>query len=91
MPHNTISPLITEVCQAIIDEYNDEVIACPSTQADWRNVVERVGARRNFHNALGAIGITHIALSKLRKNSGSISFRGGVGGGVVTGDQLLVH
>ena len=36
--YNTINLLIPEVCQVIIDEYNDEVIACPTTQADSRNV-----------------------------------------------------
>ena len=29
---NTISVIILEVCQAIVEEYNDEVITCPPLQ-----------------------------------------------------------
>ena len=31
VPHNTISLLITKVCQAIIEEYKVEVMQCPTT------------------------------------------------------------
>ena len=30
-PHNTISLLIPKVCQAIIEEYKDEMMECPTT------------------------------------------------------------
>ena len=36
--HNTISQLIRKVCQAIIDEYKDEVMKCPTTPEEWRAI-----------------------------------------------------
>ncbi len=33
--HNTISSIVRDVCQAIIDEYAREVIAAPTTEAEW--------------------------------------------------------
>ena len=38
VPHNTMSVCIREVCQALIDEYNDECIQCPTTAAEWREI-----------------------------------------------------
>ena len=38
MPHNTISIVVREVCQAIIDEYIDEVMTCPITPDGWREI-----------------------------------------------------
>ena len=35
VPHNTMSLFIPEVCQAIIDEYKDEVMKCPTTPDGW--------------------------------------------------------
>jgi hypothetical protein len=34
VPSNTMSMFVPEVCQAIIDEYAAEVIACPTTPAE---------------------------------------------------------
>ena len=36
MPHNTISLLIAKVFQATINEYNDDVMKCPTTPEEWR-------------------------------------------------------
>ena len=44
VPHNTISLLVKEVCEAIIAEYADEVISFPTTPEEWRQVAERFGA-----------------------------------------------
>ena len=45
VPHNTISLLIPEVCEAIIQEYSDEVISCSPTPDEWREVAQQFGAR----------------------------------------------
>ena len=36
MPHNTISLLIAKVFPATINEYNDDVMKCPTTPEEWR-------------------------------------------------------
>ena len=46
VPHNTISLLITKVCQAIIDEYKDEVMKCPITPEEWRAISSDKYAKR---------------------------------------------
>ena len=73
VPHNTISLFIPEVCEAIIDEYSDEMISCPTTQEEWREVAQQFGTRWNFHHALGAIDGKHIAI-KAPKNTGSLYY-----------------
>ena len=73
VPHNTISLMIPQVYQAIIDEYTDEVISCPTSQHEWNQVAEHFGSRWNFHHALGAIDGKHIAM-KAPKNSGSLYY-----------------
>ena len=71
VPSNTISLIITEVCQAIIDEYRDEMIQCPSTSEEWKEKAEEFGVRWNFGHALGALDVKHLAARKPR-NSGSM-------------------
>lgn len=36
VPHNTISLCVREVCQAIINEYKDECMQCPTTVEELR-------------------------------------------------------
>ena len=36
--HNTISLFIPEVCQALIDKYEDEVFAFPTNADEWKEV-----------------------------------------------------
>ena len=36
VPHNTISIIVREVCQAIVDEYLDEMMSTPTTETGWR-------------------------------------------------------
>ena len=45
VPHNTISLLIPKVCQAIIDEYKDEVMKCPTTPEEWRAISDKFARR----------------------------------------------
>ncbi|KAK8406340.1 hypothetical protein O3P69_007203 [Scylla paramamosain] len=41
IPHNIQSLVAKEVCQAIIDEYADEVMVCPSTPEGSRAVADK--------------------------------------------------
>jgi len=58
--HNTISLLIPEVCQAIIDKY--EVFAFPTNPDEWREVAQKYDERWNFHHTCGALDGKHVAI-----------------------------
>ncbi len=60
--HNTISSIVKDVCQAIIDEYAREVIAAPTTEAKWLQIADLFSSRWNFHNCLGAMDGKPIAI-----------------------------
>jgi hypothetical protein len=38
--HNTISSIVAETCEAIIEEYMEEVMTCPSTPDEWKQVAK---------------------------------------------------
>ena len=48
---STIVRLIPEVCQAIVDEYKDEVIQSPTTKDEWRVIADGF-LSAHLHNAL---------------------------------------
>jgi len=73
VPINTISIFVPEVCEAIQNEYAKDVIQCPSTPAEWRNISARFASRWNFQNCVGALDGKHIALACPAK-SGSIYY-----------------
>ena len=60
VPHNTISLLIPKVCQAIIDEYKDEVMKCPTTAEEWRAISDTFAERWNFPHTCGALDGMHV-------------------------------
>lgn len=55
VPPNTISGIVYETCEAIIAEYLNEVVVCPSTPEGWREVANGFSRRWKFHNTSGAI------------------------------------
>ena len=61
VPHNTISIVVREVCEAIIHEYRDEMLAPPQTAAEWREITDNWLNRWNFPHVVGAIDGKHIA------------------------------
>lgn len=63
VPHNTISKLIREVCDAIVDEFAPEVMPCPSSPEEWKPITDQFSKRWNFHNCVGAIDGKHVALT----------------------------
>ncbi len=71
--HNTISSIVRDFCQAIIDEDAREVIAAPITEAEWVQIADLFSSWWNFHNCLGAMDRKHIAI-KCPKGGGSLYF-----------------
>ena len=75
--HNTISLFVPEVCDAICEEYRDEVLVMPSTPDGWREVAKGFGLRWNFHHACGAIDGKHVKIRKpARSGSAYFNYKG---------------
>ena len=70
---NTISKIVREVAQAIIDEFGEEVLMPPLTEEGWLQVAEKFSTRWNFHHTLGALDGKHVAI-KRPSNSGSLYY-----------------
>ena len=70
--HNTISVIVTQICEAILAEYGDGVMQCPCTSDAWKQVAAEFSSRWNFHHTLGAIDGKHVAI-RCPKNGGSLS------------------
>ena len=60
VPHNTMSLFIPEVCEAIISEYKDEVMQCPTTPDEWRAIAYKFMERWNFSHTSGALDGKHV-------------------------------
>lgn len=70
LPPNTISKVVREVCQAIVDAYRDELLTAPQTEEEWRNISDKWLEKWNFPHVIGAIDGKHIAM-RAPANSGS--------------------
>ena len=70
VPHNTISLVVREVVKALIEEYTDELLFCPTTEQGWRDLADQWYQRWNFPHTVGAIDGKHVAC-KAPPKSGS--------------------
>lgn len=70
VPHNTISLFIPEVCEAIIAEFAQDVMTCPTTPDQWGSIARKFSQRWNFHHCVGALDGKHIAM-RCPANGGS--------------------
>nr|XP_022907550.1 uncharacterized protein LOC111419040 [Onthophagus taurus] len=61
VPKCTISNFIPEVCQAIYDALKD-FIKVPSSEQEWKNIIQGFSTRWNFPNCAGALDGKHIIL-----------------------------
>ena len=73
VPHNTISLIVREVCQAIIDEYVQDVMPVPTEPQKWLEISEGFITRWNFPNTLGALDGKHVSC-KCPPCSGSLYY-----------------
>jgi len=62
------------VVNAIIEEYTDELLFCPTTEQGWRDLADKWYQRWNFPHTVGAIDGKHVAC-KAPPNSGSEFYR----------------
>ena len=53
---------MSEVSNAIYEEYKDELFGLPMDSDQWRAVAQRFGTKWNFHHCCGAIDGKHIDL-----------------------------
>jgi hypothetical protein len=69
----SITRIIPLVCQAIVVEFKDEVIACPTTPQEWRPITDAFQQKWNVPHACGALDGKHVRIRKPPK-SGSLYF-----------------
>jgi hypothetical protein len=66
---SSVVNFIPEVCDAIYEEYEAEVMRCPNSEQEWRAVAEGFHRKWNFPHAIGALDRKHInyRLSRARR------------------------
>jgi len=70
---NTICLIIRQVCDALVEEFGQEVIAAPTTPEEWQPIADQFSQRWQFHHCLGALDGKHIAIKK-PNNAGSVYY-----------------
>ena len=64
VPQNTICFAVKEVCQAIVEEYKDELMTCPTSLDGWRKIAGDIYSKWNFPHCLGALNGKHVAMKE---------------------------
>ena len=64
VPSNTLSIVVREVCNAIIDEYADEVMTPPNNPDEWKAIADHFMRRWHFPHCCGALDGKYIAIKK---------------------------
>ena len=55
VPHNSISVMVKELCEAIFEEHGDEVMVNPTTPNGWRQLSHKFYAKWNILHACSSI------------------------------------
>lgn len=71
--HNTISKIVRDVAEAIIEEFGQDLLSPPVTADKWQEVAAKFERRWNFPHVLGAIDGKHVAI-RCPKSTGSIYY-----------------
>ena len=70
---STICKFVPQVCKAILKEFQQEYLVCPTDPEDWKKIEERFRNRWNVSHSVGSLDGKHIAIKK-PKRSGSEYF-----------------
>ena len=62
VPQNIICLAVKEICQAIVEEYKDELMTCPTTPDGWRKIASDFYSKWNGPHCIGALGGESIAI-----------------------------
>ena len=57
-----------QVCKAILKEFQQEYLVCPTDPEDWKKIEERFRNRWNVPHAVSALDGKHIAIKKPKKS-----------------------
>ena len=75
VPQNTICLAVKEVCQAIVEEYKDALMTCPTTPDGWRKIDGDFYSKWNCF--LGALDGKHVAMKcPFRSGSQYYNYKG---------------
>ena len=69
----TICKFVPQVCKAILKEFQQEYLVCPTDPEDWKKIEERFRNRLNVCHAVGALDGKHIAIKKSKESGRNIS------------------
>ena len=68
---NTICTVIPEVCRAIVAEFKEELIPCPTNSDEWAPIADEFQRRWKVPHACGALDGKHVAIRRPAR-SGSL-------------------
>ena len=60
----TVSKIVSQTVNAIVQEYYDEMVACPTTATEWKRMSDNWLAETQFPHCLGAIDGTHVPINR---------------------------
>ena len=69
----TICKFVPQACKAILKEFQQEYLVCPTDPEDWKKIEERFRNRWNVPHAVSTLDGNHIAIKRPKK-SGSEYF-----------------
>ena len=64
----TICKFVSQVCKAILKQFQHEYLICPTDPEDWKKIEERFRNRWNVPDAVGALDGKYIAIKKPKKS-----------------------
>lgn len=70
----TVGKIVSSACQAIVNEYYDELVKCPTTALEWKRIAHNWETETNLPHCLGALDGTHIPIKCPAREPGGLSY-----------------